>query len=840
MELEAYPEWKIEVPESLNIGVACTSIYQGTEKENSIAMIIEDSDLGTSELSYKDLVTQSDQFGNFLISIGLEVRDRTLICLKNSLAYPITFFGAIKSGIIAVPTSTLLSGSEVKYLANDSQAKAIVLSASIYKDLLPYIENLANLKHIIVSGIDSVDELTQPSNVNIYSLTDILSNADKTPQHYPSKSGEPAYLVYTSGTTGFPKGVLHSHRSLVGREPASEYWFSLKENERIMHSGKFNWTYVLGSALMDPLYHGHTVVAYEGVNNPALWIELIQRHQCTIFIGVPTIYRQIIQKTDYTIKDVPSLRHCMSAGEHLSSEMVTAWQERFQQNIYEAIGMSEFSYYISHSLHRPIRPGSAGFVQPGHVVKILDPNTMEEVGTEEEGMICISMDDPGLFLEYWQLEEETRQAKQNGYFFTGDYAKRDKDGYIWFLGRKDDIINTFGYRVSPHEIERVIKTHDLVADCVAFGLDVGSGKTIVAIAIIAYGEINNEQEEQILKYGQKNLARYKCPKQLYVVHDYPKTKNGKVLRKELVKNIMTQESRKDAYKPEPYRARRSMLFLPANNKRYINKARTVLADAIIFDMEYILPEHKADARKLLQQEFKENSTFGSSEKVLRLNDLGTEEIHKDLEMLKELEFDSLLFPHIETAEQVLEAEAVMNSVDADLDFMINIESPLGVLNAQQICAASESLKCIIIGTNKLADRMQVNIKKSNQAILSYLSQIALAARAYNKIVIDGPHNDVHDEFSCEASTKSAFQLGFDGKALIHPIQIEYINDIFTPKKEDVEKAIKMLGAYEKAQKNGEEVILFENELVDKYQVKWSQRMITLYDKYKELGQDNFV
>ncbi|MFK5985295.1 MAG: aldolase/citrate lyase family protein [Pseudomonadota bacterium] len=840
MELAEYPEWNIEVPEFLNIGYACTSKHLATDREDCIAMIIEDSDLGTSEISYKDLAVQSDQFGNFLISIGLKARDRTLICLKNSLAYPITFFGSIKSGIIAVPTSTLLSGSEVKYLANDSQAKAIVLSASIYKDILPYVEHLDNLKHIIIAGIDSVDDLAKPSSVNIYSLNEILKTTDKTPNHYKSKSGEPAYLVYTSGTTGFPKGVLHSHRSLVGRAPASEYWFSFKENERIMHSGKFNWTYVLGSALMDPLYLGQTVIAYEGKNDPGLWIELIQRHKCTIFIGVPTIYRQIIQKTEYTIKDAPSLRHCMSAGEHLSSEMVIAWQERFQQNIYEAIGMSEFSYYISHSIHRPIRPGSAGFVQPGHMVKILNPETLEEVGVEEEGMICISMDDPGLFLEYWQLEEETRKAKRNGYFFTGDFAKRDEDGYIWFLGRKDDIINTFGYRVSPHEIERVIKTHDLIADCVAFGLDVGSGKTIVAIAIITHNKISSEQEEEILKYGQNNLARYKCPKQLYVMDEYPKTKNGKVLRKELVKNIQDQKSSEAIYKPTQYRARRSMLFLPANNKRYIEKARTVLADALIFDMEDILPEHKADARLILLEEFKKDSSFGYSEKVLRLNPLGSEEIKKDIEMLKELDIDGLLFPNIETADQVLQAKEIIDSVGNDIEFMINIESPLGVLNVQQICAASKSLKCILIGTNNLANRLQINIKKTTQPILCYLSQIALAARAYNKVVIDGPHNDVADEFSCEASTKSAFQLGFDGKALIHPIQIEYINDIFTPKKDDVEKAMHLLEAFEVAQKEGRDVFMFENELIDKYQIRWARRLITLYDKYKELGQDNFI
>ena len=428
MKLEEYPQLEIKVPEFLNIGVACTSKHLGTAKENTIAMIIEDTQLGTSEITYKELAEHSDRVSNFLRFIGLDARDRVLICLKNSLAYPISFFGTMKAGIVAVPTSTLLSGSEVKYLAIDSQAKAMVLSAGMYDALLPYLENLDNLSHIIVAGIQNVDALLQPRGINVYALEDILNTFDATPNHYNSRSGEPAYLVYTSGTTGFPKGVLHAHRSLIGREPASEYWFDFKENDRIMHSGKFNWTYVLGSALMDPLYRAYTVIAHEGANDAKSWVELIKKHQCTIFIGVPTIYRQIIQKTDFTIEDCPSLRHCMSAGEHLSSEMVTLWQERFKQNIYEAIGMSEFSYYISHSKYRPIRPGSAGFVQPGHNVKLLNPETLEEVGREEEGMICIGEDDPGLFLEYWQLEEGTLISRHDGYFFTGDYARKEKEG----------------------------------------------------------------------------------------------------------------------------------------------------------------------------------------------------------------------------------------------------------------------------------------------------------------------------------------------------------------------------------------------------------------------------
>lgn len=831
----------IEVPEFLNIGVACTSAHVGTAKENSTAMIIEDDKLGTDEITYKDLATKSDQMCNFLGSIGINPRDRVLVCLKNSLAYPISFFGAIKAGITAVPTSTLLSGSEVKYLAEDSQASAIVMSVSMYENLVPYLENLDNLKTIIVAGIDSVEDLRKPRGINVYALNDIFKQADTTPNHYNSRSGEPAYLVYTSGTTGYPKGVLHSHRSLVGRTPATEYWFNFKENDRIMHSGKFNWTYVLGSALMDPLYNGHTVIAYEGANDASTWIDLIQKHKCTIFIGVPTIYRQIIQKTDFTIEDCPSLRYCMSAGEHLSDEMIGLWQDRFKQDIFEAIGMSECSYYISHSVNNPIRPGSAGFVQPGHIVKLLNPETLEEVDVEEEGMICIGIDDPGLFLEYWQLEEETAKAKHDGYFFTGDYAKRDKDGYIWFIGRKDDIINTFGFRVSPHEIERVVKTHEKIADCVAFGLDIEKDKTIVAIAVVGHENLTQEEQDEVLAYAQANLAKYKAPKIIFALDDYPRTKNGKVLRKQLVKQLHEQyHAQQTGEEVIEYKARRSMMLVPSYNKQNVRKAKSALSDGVIFDLEAILEEQRVVGREVLKEVFKElNGNFGESEKVLRVNNLNSEDLVKDLALAKEIDLDALLFSKVETKEDVLETVRLIDEVNPNLTLMIMIETPLAVLNIQEICSASKRVGVVVVGSNKLANRLEIDIKKGSQAMLAYLSQITLAAKAYGKTVIDGPHFDVRDEFACEASSKVAFNLGFDGKSLIHPAQIEYINDIFTPKQAEVEEYETMIASYEKAKREGREVILHNNRLVDGIRIKWAKKMITLYETYKALGQNLF-
>ena len=349
--------------------------------------------------------------------------------------------------------------------------------------------------------------------------------------------------MYTSGTTGYPKGVLHAHRALLGRQPAAQYWFnySADSNDRIMHSGKFNWTYVLGSGLMDPLYLGKTVIVHEGKNDAQTWLNLIQKHQATIFIGVPTIYRQILQKTTATQAEIPSLRHYMSAGEHLSDEVLSQWRERFGVDIYEAVGMSEFSYYLSQSQFRPIRPGSAGFPQPGHHIKLLNPDTLEEVAMGEEGMISVPLDDPGVFLRYWNLDEETAKYKHDGYFFTGDYAKYDADGYIWFLGRKDDIIKSFGYRVSPYEIERVYKGHADVADCAAVGEEIEKDKLLVVIYVILKPDAKTSPDD-LLNFGKQHLAAYKTPKTVYLAQDFPRTKNGKILRKEISPKIAMAKS----------------------------------------------------------------------------------------------------------------------------------------------------------------------------------------------------------------------------------------------------------------------------------------------------------
>lgn len=534
--------WKWNIPEFFNIGQACTASHKNKENEEKIAMIVEDDELGNSEITYQELNRRSNQFGQLLVNLGITIQDRVLIRLPNSLDYPISFLGAMKSGAISVPTSTLLAPEELVYIIKDSGARALVIDKKAWQFIQPELQksDCKNLRFILLSG---KGEFQSQEQFILLDIHEELNKITAINPFYKTKAEDPAYLVYTSGTTGYPKGVLHAHRALIGRGPASQYWFDFHSSgdDRILHSGKFNWTYVLGSGLMDPLYLGKTVIVYEGKNDANTWIQLIKKHQATIFIGVPTIYRQLIQKTTATKKDVPSLRYCMSAGEHLSDEVFRFWNERFELNIYEAVGMSEFSYYLSQNKYAPIKPGSAGFPQPGHAIQLIDIETLEPVPPGEEGMICVPSNDPGLFLRYWNLEEETKKYVHDDWFFTGDYARYDTEGYIWFLGRKDDIIKSFGYRVSPYEIERVYKSHPDIADCAAIGEEIEKDKILVTAYIIPHANVSIDPND-LINFGKKHLAAYKAPKTIYLTKEFPRTKNGKILRKDINNSIAFAKS----------------------------------------------------------------------------------------------------------------------------------------------------------------------------------------------------------------------------------------------------------------------------------------------------------
>jgi acetyl-CoA synthetase len=526
--MQPFPPWVWDIPERFNIGVACTDAHLGTAAAARPAVIV-DRDDATDEITFAALAERTSRFAQLLRDLGCAAGDRVLIRLPNCLAYPTVFLGALKRGAVPVPTSTMLTAEEVRFLAVDSGAAVLVTDRPTWEAMRAMLAGLPALRDVLLAG-DRPD--VSAARLPVRPLDRLLAGVVRWDPPHPTRADDAAYLVYTSGTTGYPKGVLHAHRALLGRQPSSAYWFDFDPaGDRVLHAGKYNWTYVLGTGLMDPLYRGHTTIVHEGATDATRWPRRIARHGATIFIGVPTIYRQILQKTAFGRADVPTLRHCMSAGEQLSAEVLALWRERFGREIYEALGMTECSYYLCETRSRPIRPGSAGFVQPGHDVRLLDPETLREVADGEEGMLCIHRTDPGLMLRYWNQDEETAACFRGDWFLTGDYARRDAERYVWFLGRRDDLINTFGYRVSPHEVERVLKAHPEVADAAAVGETVGPEKTLVAAYVVP--RTHGLTADAVLAYARERLASYKAPRIVYLVEDLPRTRNGKVQRRAL-------------------------------------------------------------------------------------------------------------------------------------------------------------------------------------------------------------------------------------------------------------------------------------------------------------------
>ena len=527
--MKPFPPWVWDIPERFNIGVACTDAHLGTQVADRAAVIVDDDRFGVTTLSFAALGERTSRFAQLLRNLGIDAGERVLIRLPNCVEHPTAFLGALKRGAIAVPTSILLTPDEVLHLARDSGAAVLVTDGATWDRLRVALGATSTLRVVLLVGGDA----TKTNGVDVRELHAALDAVTTWDATHPTRADDPAYLVYTSGTTSYPKGVLHAHRALLGRQPSSRYWFDFDPaGDRVLHSGKFNWTYVLGTGLMDPLFRGHTAIVHEGTTDTAIWPRLIARHGATIFIGVPTLYRQILQKTTAGTADVPSLRHCMSAGEALSDEVLAGWRERFGLEIYEGLGMTECSYYLCETKERPIRPGSAGFAQPGHDVALLDPTTWEEVDVDQEGMLCIPADDPLLFLRYWNQPDETAASFHDRWFLTGDYARRDADGYVWFLGRRDDLINSFGYRVSPHEIERVLKGHPAVADCAAMGETLAPDKVLVVAYVVLHASAVDGPDD-ILAWAREHLASYKAPRIVYAVDDLPRTRNGKVLRRQL-------------------------------------------------------------------------------------------------------------------------------------------------------------------------------------------------------------------------------------------------------------------------------------------------------------------
>ena len=445
-----------------------------------------------------------------LLALGLSRGDRFLIRMENTSTYALLFFGAIAAGVVPVPASEALSAREATFVLADSGARAVALSKHLASGDIP--------PGVIV--LDDRDVLR------------LLAHPDRA-TYATTEADDPAFLVYTSGTTAEPKGVLQAQRSVWGRRPMYQGWYGITSQDRMLHAGAFNWTYTLGTGLSDPWANGATALVYTGEKDPSRWPNLMEKHNATLFAAVPSVYRQILKYCDIETHTISTLRHGLTAGEQLPAELEREWKARGGPALYEALGMSELSTFISSSPTVPPRPGAVGKPQAGRCVEILpvDGGTTP-LPRGETGLIAAHRSDPGLMLRYWNQPELDDEVLRDDWFLGGDLGSMDEDGYITHAGRNDDLMNALGYRVSPQEVEYVLAAHPDIAEVAAAEISVRADLRVIGAFIVPQEGVACEVES-IREFAGQRLAQYKIPKEFVIVDALPRTANGKVKRARL-------------------------------------------------------------------------------------------------------------------------------------------------------------------------------------------------------------------------------------------------------------------------------------------------------------------
>ncbi|MCW2274928.1 AMP-binding protein [Rhodoblastus acidophilus] len=486
----------------LNLSACCLR-ENAARRPHKTALILAGAD-GTQTLTYGELDLAVRRLAAGFSTLGLPRGARIVIRRGNDLYYVLSFFAAIAAGYVALPSSAQLTVDEVGHLVADSQADILICS----------------------------ETLQAAGGVRVIGDAELLRLAQHPPCDYADTEPEdPAYLIYTSGTASKPKGVMHAQRVVLGREPMLDAWEGFFEDDIVLHAGAINWTYTLGVGLMDPFRRGATSVLYNGPADPSVWPRLIARFGATVFAAVPGVYRQMLRQDDFARQNFATLRHGLVAGEALPPALAKTFSEKTGKPLYEALGMSEISTYISTGPSVPYRPGSPGKPQPGRRVAILPLEGGDTpLPAGESGLIAVHRSDPGLMLGYWRNPEAEAEAFRGEWFVGGDVAHLDAENYVWLHGRADDLMNAGGFRVSPAEVEAVLCAARGVADAAVAEREVRADvRVICAFVVRAPGA--TVDEAALKSHCAQKLAGYKQPKKYVFLDALPRTRNGKIARR---------------------------------------------------------------------------------------------------------------------------------------------------------------------------------------------------------------------------------------------------------------------------------------------------------------------
>ncbi|UWQ97997.1 acyl--CoA ligase [Rhodobacteraceae bacterium S2214] len=488
------------VPDHFNM--ASYVLGKANETPTKIALKVIDA-ASADAWTFHDIATAVRTTATGLAAHGVQTGDHVLMRLGNTPDFPVVYLATILLGAVPIPTSTQLTTPEITAIAHETQPVLVVADEGISRPDGPW----KTLEQSALAGFSS------------------LAPAEP----HMGDPNRPAYIIYTSGTSGKPRPVVHAHRAIWARRMMWDGWYGLESEDVVLHAGAFNWTYTLGTGLMDPWAIGATALIPKDGTPAGDVPALLAKHNATIFAAAPGVYRRLLRSD---IPKLPSLRHGLSAGEKLPNTTAKAWQTATGTPIFEAYGMSECSTFIS--AHPGAQTDALGWPQKGRSIALLqDGNPVAE---GQNGTIAVHKDDPGLMLGYYNAKTETAARFDGDWFLTGDIGRKGPDGAIHYAGRDDDMMNAGGYRVSPIEVENALAAHPDIDDIAACEIRVSADTSIITAFYVSVDVID---DAQLAGFAAKHLARYKVPRQFIQIDALPRGANNKILRRQLRQNWET-------------------------------------------------------------------------------------------------------------------------------------------------------------------------------------------------------------------------------------------------------------------------------------------------------------
>jgi benzoate-CoA ligase family protein len=503
----------IQIPRHYNAAVDFIDRHLDEGRGDKVAFIDD-----TGELTYRALAEHVNRVGNGLLELGVQMEQRVLMVMVDTVRFPAVFFGAIKIGAVPVPVNTLLTAADYDELLRDSRARVLIVSASLYDKLAPILPGQPFLEHIVIDG--DVGEHR--------SLEQLMARASPALTPAATTADDVAFWLYTSGSTGRLKGAVHLQADLVY---TAEYYgasvLGMREDDRVFSAAKLFFAYGLGNAMSFPLRVGATVILMAERPTPQAVLRRLTEQRPTIFCGVPTLYAAMLAELD--LPTGGALRICVSAGEALPADVGRRFRERTGVDVLDGIGSTEMLHIFLSNRPGAVRYGTTGKVVPGYALKLVD-EAGQPVPAGEIGDLWVS--GPSAAVQYWNKRELSLRTFVGGWTRTGDHYRIDQEGYYVYQGRSDDMLKVGGIYVSPFEVEAALIEHAAVLEAAVIGQPDEHGlikpRALVVLKERAHG--SEALIEELKAHVKERLAPYKYPRWVEFVSELPKTATGKIQR----------------------------------------------------------------------------------------------------------------------------------------------------------------------------------------------------------------------------------------------------------------------------------------------------------------------